>query len=127
MKDPIKKEESITVIDKPDSTIPAAFAPDDALSPVRLVLFIAGSTPRSQRAQENLASALQELGDRARFLQVEIVDVFKDPRRAIKQRVIVTPTLSSDANPEAPLIGDLSDMATLRMMLEQSIRNKQPS
>jgi len=114
------------MIDKPGSAIPDASAPHDASSPVRLVLFIAGSTPRSQRAKENLAAALQELGDRASLLQVEIVDVFKDPRRAIKQRVIITPSLSSDAHPTS-LIGDLSDAPILRMMLEQSILGKQPS
>jgi circadian clock protein KaiB len=92
-----------------------------AATPTRLILFIAGSTPRSQQAEANLAAILAELGDRAVRLHIEIVDVFKDPRRALKQRVLVTPSLVRESHPDAPLIGDLRDLSVVRAMLERAL------
>jgi len=101
--------------------IPEAPPTGVSATPIRLILFIAGATPRSQRAEANLALVLSDLGDRAREFHIEIVDVFKDPRRALKQRILVTPTLVRETHPDAPLIGDLSELGAVRAMLEGAL------
>jgi circadian clock protein KaiB len=56
----------------------------------RLRLYIARSTPNSVRAQHNLALALEGL-ERATPPELEITDVFSQPKRAIIDGVVVTP------------------------------------
>lgn len=54
-------------------------------------LYIAGDGPNSSRARANLAEICRDyLPDRH---QIEIVDVFEDPKRALADRIFMTPTL----------------------------------
>jgi circadian clock protein KaiB len=87
-----------------------------------LRLYVARATPNSQRAEENLRAALADFGEWTRALALEVVDVFTQPRRAIKDGVIVTPTLIG-LRDEARLvmIGDLTDTPKLRGLLHQVI------
>ncbi len=84
----------------------------------RLRLYIARSTPNSIRAEQNLRAALETLGDGARALEIEIVDVFTQPKRAIVDGVIVTPTLIGIRDTgRTTMMGDLTDTAKLNTLL----------
>jgi circadian clock protein KaiB len=82
---------------------------------LRLRLYVAGVAPNSLRAIANAqAMCKAHFTDHA----LEIVDLMIEPDRALADRVIVTPTLIKLApEPQARLIGDLSDAAKLRMAL----------
>lgn len=94
---------------------PPAAAHDEngmvALDPDRgliLRLYIAGRGPNSVRALANLDALAQAYGH-DRF-EVEIVDVLLDPQRALRDHVLVTPTLVKMAPlPTIHIAGDLSD------------------
>lgn len=72
------------------------------------VLFVAGASPHSLRAINNL----QEICD-AHFAgdyQIEVIDVYKDPEAAKSSQIIALPLLiRKHPQPERRLIGDLSD------------------
>jgi hypothetical protein len=93
--------------------------PEDAKpAAVRLRLYIARSTPNSVRAEQNLAAALKEMSEENRELELEIVDVFTHPKRALTDSVMITPTLIRiGTNGRSTMIGDLSDGAKLRLFL----------
>jgi circadian clock protein KaiB len=82
--------------------------------PRRLVLrlYVAGQSPNSILARANLDAALAALGDDSATL--EVCDVLRDPARALKERVLVTPTLIRvSPQPELRVIGNLSDRQAL--------------
>ncbi len=84
----------------------------------RLRLYIARSTPNSARAEQNLRAALDSLDGAGRGLELEIVDVFIHPKRAITDGVIVTPTLiAMRGNARMTMMGDLTDAAKLKTLL----------
>ena len=74
---------------------------------IRFRLFVAGSSPHSVLAVENLRRLCQEhLPDRH---EIEIVDVLRTPGAALENGVFVTPTLVRVAlSPAARMIGNLS-------------------
>ena len=80
------------------------------MSDVRFRLFIAGATPRSQRAIANL----QRLGEehlQGRY-ELEVIDVVERPDEAETYRILTTPTLVKDKpEPARRVTGDLSDGA----------------
>jgi circadian clock protein KaiB len=89
--------------------------PDEGL--VLLRLYIAGSTPNSQRAVANLKAALDEFAGRREF-RVEHIDVLVDTQRAATDSVMITPTLVAvGAKSRVVLIGDLSDSKKLKDLL----------
>jgi circadian clock protein KaiB len=58
---------------------------------VRFLLYVAGDTPNSLLAAANLAAlCLTHLPGRH---EIEFVDVFKEPGRALADRIFMTPTL----------------------------------
>ncbi len=79
-----------------------------ASPPERVVirLYIAGSAPNSVRAMANLGSICDEyLKDN---YELEIIDILKQPLRALVDGVLLTPTLSKVSPPPATkLVGDL--------------------
>jgi circadian clock protein KaiB len=76
----------------------------------RLRLYVARSTPNSVRAEQNLAAVLAVLSEGFAGLMVETIDVFLQPKRAITDGVVVTPTLiGSTAEKRIVLMGDLAD------------------
>ena len=83
----------------------------------RLCLYVAGSTPRSLRAIHNVSRLCEtELAGR---YQLEVVDIYKHPRRATEDQVVAVPTLIK----EAPgvlrrMIGDMSETVLLRRGLD---------
>ena len=84
-----------------------------------LRLYIARSTPNSVRAEHNLAVALKSIRSGIADPVLEIIDVFTEPKRAIKEGVIVTPTLiGTRLDFRIVLMGDLSDPVKLREVLQ---------
>ncbi len=81
-------------------------------------LYISRSTPNSVRAEANLAGAIRRLDTDGQRFDVEIVDVFAEPKRAVLDGVIVTPTLViTDAGLRRILVGDLTNVGMLDLLL----------
>lgn len=76
----------------------------------KLRLFIAGSTPRSRRAIENIQRICGTY--LAGIFDLEIVDIYQQPYLASKNQVVAAPTLLRiEPLPIRRIIGDLSDEA----------------
>ena len=73
-----------------------------------LRLYVAGNAPNSLRAIANLKALCDEhFGSRH---ELEIVDLLKDPKRALADGIIVTPTLLKlSPLPVQRVIGNLND------------------
>ena len=85
---------------------------------VSLRLYIAGGTPTSARAERNLRKAISEADGDESGLNLKIIDVFTDSKRAMADGVIVTPTLIGSGTAErAVMIGDLSDAPKLSQLI----------
>lgn|GEM_PF-1946751 len=81
----------------------------------RLRLYVARSTPNSVRAEHNLSAALNGLDGGLGRPKLEVIDVFSQPKRAIKDGVIVTPTLIGfAADKRIVLMGDLADQVQVQ-------------
>ena len=82
-----------------------------------LVLFVTGDAPRSRRARENLARALELDGFRPEV--VHEVDLILMPSRAIDEGIFATPALlrRGGDGARAVLYGDLSDETQLHRFL----------
>lgn len=75
-----------------------------------LRLFVAGMTPRSQRAIANLRRICDE--QLAGRVDLSTIDIFQQPHLAEKHQVVAAPTLLRlEPLPVKRLIGDLSDEA----------------
>ena len=74
-----------------------------------LRLYVAGQAPNSLEAQSNLTAILEkELG--GRHYHLEVVDFLREPQRALRDGVIVTPTLVKIAPPPiSRIIGTLRE------------------
>jgi hypothetical protein len=89
-------------------------------SQICLRLYIASTTPNSERAKANLNAALQDSSPPL-SCRVEVIDVFADARRAMIDNVIVTPTLIAlGPKQRLVMIGDLSDSAKLQGLLKSA-------
>lgn len=85
-----------------------------------LRLYIAGGTPNSIQAGANLADLCRErLADDC---DVEVIDVFREPLRALEDGIIMTPTLVRLApGPVVRIVGTLSDRGRVALALEMPI------
>ena len=54
-------------------------------------LYVAGDTENSARALSNLRALCEKLLENRH--EIEIVDVFREPRRALEDKIFMTPTL----------------------------------
>ena len=75
-------------------------------------LYVAGETPNSLRAIANLAALCREyLPDQH---AIEIVNVFRDPKRALADGILITPTLIKlEPAPVRRIVGTLSEIQTV--------------
>lgn len=75
-------------------------------------LYVAGDAPNSAQAQANLIALCQtHLPDR---YEIEVVDVLKEPMVALKDNVLMTPTLLKlSPDPVRRIVGALSQMQTV--------------
>jgi circadian clock protein KaiB len=76
-------------------------------------LYVAGSGVRSLRAVQNLKKICEaELSGRYRL---EVVDIYRNPRRAVANHIIAIPTLIKEApGIVTRTIGDLSKTAVVK-------------
>lgn len=113
--------------DMPDGGVAMPFAAAQSPVTARLRLYIAGSTPNSVRAQDNLSATLRILELHLALPAVEVIDVFTQARRAITDGVAVTPTLiGTNAAKRIILIGDLADQQFLERTLQNLLRDALP-
>lgn len=87
-----------------------------APAPYRFRLYIAGTSPHSALAVRNLRALCRDyLPGRH---EIEIVDVLEAPERALRDSILVTPTLVKLApDPVGRLLGNLGDTATVTAAL----------
>jgi len=83
---------------------------------VIMCLYVARDAPNSVRAVANLAEICKQYLH-GRF-KLEIVDVMKSPLRALKDGILVTPSLAKlSPAPVAKIVGNLSDRASVLQAL----------
>ena len=81
-----------------------------------LRLYVAGSAPNSARAHANLLALLQRAG--AQNYDLEVIDCIREPQRALRDGVLVTPTLLKvEPGPAETVIGTLSDSRKVALTL----------
>lgn len=81
-----------------------------------LRLYVVAGAPNSIAARANLAAILAPLG--TEHYALEIVDCVTDPHRALKEGVLVTPTLVKLApEPIQTIVGSLSDRRSVAAAL----------
>lgn len=82
---------------------------------LRLRLWIAGDAPNSLLASANLRAALTGREGR---VELEVLDVFRAPEQALRDRVLLTPMLIRLApGPERKVVGTLADPRLLAELL----------
>ena len=113
---------------RPGAAVRAAARPDMAThsaardarptgAGLKLRLYIAGSAPNSTLAQANLAALLKAYGIRDH--ELEVVDCIRDPKRALRDGVLVTPTLLRvSPAPQQTIVGTLSDTRRVAAALD---------
>ena len=75
---------------------------------LKLRLYVAAGAPNSTLAEANLAALLEAHG--AANAELEIIDCIRDPKRALRDGVLVTPTLLRvSPTPQQTIVGTLSD------------------
>jgi len=80
-------------------------------------LYVAASSPNTRRAIDNL-HALCSAAGHPRY-DLKIIDVLRDPRRAVTDGILVAPTLVKVAPaPVRTIVGDLSDRDAVLATLE---------
>jgi circadian clock protein KaiB len=90
---------------------------DAARSPLAFRLYIAGSSPNTTRAIANLRQACEAAGFRT--YELTIIDVVREPRRALDDGILVAPTLVKTApGPARRIVGDLRDHAAVISLLD---------
>lgn len=87
--------------------------------PLQLTLFVALNSATCATAIENMHRAFRRLDEDA--FELEVVDVFKEPERTLRERVFVTPTLLAGALGRR-VVGNLSDPGLLDFFLRSLSR-----
>ncbi|MCS6887075.1 circadian clock KaiB family protein [Chloroflexus sp.] len=87
------------------------------MSKIVLHLYIAGQTPRAERAISTLRRMIEH--ELAGYnCELTIIDVLADPQQAENQKILATPTLIKSAPPPyRRVIGDLSSVTDLLNVL----------
>lgn len=76
--------------------------------PLKLTLYVAGQTPKSLAAIQNLQKIVAEQGE-SRY-EVDVIDLREHPQLAREHNIVAIPTLvRSLPVPVQKIIGDLSD------------------
>jgi len=84
-------------------------APNNAKrQPLSLRLYVAADSPNTRRALANLHEICSASGQPD--FQLAVIDVLREPERALKDGVVVAPTLIKlGPGPVRKIMGDLSD------------------
>ncbi|MCO5730046.1 circadian clock KaiB family protein [Rhizobium sp. SSA_523] len=87
--------------------------------PTKLILYIAGQTPKSRAAIENLRRICEEHLP-GKYV-VEVVDLRQQPQLAREHNIVAIPTLVRELpTPIRKIIGDLSDSEKVLVHLQVS-------
>jgi hypothetical protein len=80
-------------------------------------------SPTSLRARSHLAAILVGLGNSARNISIETVDLAVNPLRGLKDGIIATPTLMlcGGGHTPPPIVGDFSDSGLVRAFLQAAL------
>lgn len=85
----------------------------------RLHLYVAGSSPRSLRAVQEVMRVVRGSPIAGVRVEVEVIDVYRDPERARRAGVVGVPTLIRESPlPRRCVVGDFSDLARVLGPLE---------
>lgn len=83
------------------------------MRPHVLRLYVAGSGVRSLQAVQNLKRLCEK--ELAGHYNLEVVDIYQEPRRAASDQIVAVPTLIKEApGAVSRMIGDLSRTAVVR-------------
>jgi circadian clock protein KaiB len=84
-----------------------------------LRLYVAGNAPNSLRAIANAKAICDDhAADASSLYELEIVDVLEDPKRALADGIVVTPTLIKlSPLPSQRMVGNLSDTRQVLLTL----------
>ncbi len=75
---------------------------------VKLRLYVCGTSPRSAKAISNVRAMCEE--HLAGRYDLEVIDLYQRPEMAIKEQVVVAPTLVKELPaPIRKMVGDMSD------------------
>lgn len=110
------------MVHNPDPDMhPNANMPMSAKSPIKLVLYVAGTTPKSVAAIANLERICNE--HLAGQYVVEVIDLKRSPHLAREHDIVAIPTLVRQLPvPIRKIIGDLSDAE--KVLVHLSIANE---
>ena len=87
------------------------------MSTYAFTLFIAGQSPRSTRAVENLRCLAEEALEKGDF-ELVVVDVVSDPAEAEAHQIMATPTvIKRRPDPVRRVTGDLSNPEAVALAL----------
>jgi circadian clock protein KaiB len=90
--------------------------PDGGVPLLLLRLYVAGDAPNSVTAVANLRAICETHFPAAH--EIEIVDILRDPGRAMTDGIVVSPTLLRVApSPARRVIGNLNDASKVLLML----------
>ncbi len=89
-----------------------AFAAEPKAAQYCLRLFVAGNSPQSTRAIQNIQALCEET--LAGQYDLAVIDIYQHPEQAKPEQIIVTPTLLKKLPfPVSRVVGDLSDKERL--------------
>lgn len=96
-------------------------SPKDSKEKLVLQLYVTGMSPKSMEAIENIKQLCDEhLID---TFELEIIDIYKNPERAIDQHIVFSPSLIKQLPlPRKTLIGTLADTGKVIKALGISIK-----
>lgn len=87
-----------------------------------LRLYIAGGALNSLLALRNIKAICEEYFPKN--YNIEVIDVFENPQRALTDNVLVTPTLVKVAPlPNVRLVGNLSQKQTVLLVLQATLES----
>ncbi len=90
---------------------------------IHLTLYVAGEEPNSHMALQNLNEICS--GEIKELCIIEVVDVYQDFRRALQERIVVTPTLiveTAESPARSVFYGNLHDKDMVLEYLNAGIR-----
>ena len=75
-----------------------------------LKLYVTGQTPNSLKALKNLRDICKKANLNDKELEVEVIDIIKNPKLAEDDRIVAIPTLVKELpTPVQKIVGDLSN------------------
>lgn len=80
--------------------------------PLKLKLYIAGNSPNSLIACKKLEAICADEFS-LDSVEIEIIDLFKQPHRAHEDNVMLTPMLIIGSSPPVSIVGNLSDTQSI--------------